>query len=570
MRLEEKIDVAMGRKKADLLFKNVKIVNVFSGEIVEGAIAVSEETIVALEAIPSKRVIDLQGRYVAPGFMDAHVHIESAMVSVQEYAKAVVPRGTTAVVIDPHEIANVLGTEGIQYMIDSAKELPLSVYVMLPSCVPASPFETSGAVLSAKDLLPFFNEASVLGLAEMMNFPGVLMNVPDVLEKIDMAKNRPIDGHAPGLSGYALSAYISAGIRSDHECTTAEEALEKVRKGMMVFIREGTAAKNLDALLPLVKPENATRFAFCTDDRHPLDLGSQGHMDDIVRKAIQKGLDPVLAIRLASYHPATHFGLHDRGAIAPGFKADFMVLDNLEKISIRQVYSRGKLVAENGQCVDFPFSSRNVPRSLGAFHVKPFHVESLEIPVSKGKIRVIEIIPGQIVTRMRIEAPRERHGKVVSDPSRDILKMAVVERHKATGNIGLGFVSGFRLQEGAIASSVAHDAHNLIAVGVEDEDIFVALQEVIRLQGGLVVVSKKKVVAALSLPIAGLMSNQSLEKVSQKIEMLKKIAHELGCGLEDPFMQLSFLALPVIPELKLTDRGLVDVSKFEFVPLFVD
>ena len=570
MRLEEKIDVAMGRKKADLLFKNVKIVNVFSGEIVEGAIAVSEETIVALEAIPSKRVIDLQGRYVAPGFMDAHVHIESAMVSVQEYAKAVVPRGTTAVVIDPHEIANVLGTEGIQYMIDSAKELPLSVYVMLPSCVPASPFETSGAVLSAKDLLPFFNEASVLGLAEMMNFPGVLMNVPDVLEKIDMAKNHPIDGHAPGLSGYALSAYISAGIRSDHECTTAEEALEKVRKGMMVFIREGTAAKNLDALLPLVKPENATRFAFCTDDRHPLDLGSQGHMDDIVRKAIQKGLDPVLAIRLASYHPATHFGLHDRGAIAPGFKADFMVLDNLEKISIRQVYSRGKLVAENGQCVDFPFSSRNVPRSLGAFHVKPFHVESLEIPVSKGKIRVIEIIPGQIVTRMRIEAPRERHGKVVSDPSRDILKMAVVERHKATGNIGLGFVSGFRLQEGAIASSVAHDAHNLIAVGVEDEDIFVALQEVIRLQGGLVVVSKKKVVAALSLPIAGLMSNQSLEKVSQKIEMLKKIAHELGCGLEDPFMQLSFLALPVIPELKLTDRGLVDVSKFEFVPLFVD
>lgn len=570
MRVEEKIDVAMGRKKADLVLKNARIVDVFAGEVIRGTIAIYEDTIVALEEVPSKKTIDLHGQYVAPGFMDAHVHIESAMVTLPEYAKAVVPRGTSAVVIDPHEIANVLGKEGIQYMIDSAKGLPLSVYVMLSSCVPASPFETSGAVLSAQDILPFFNEPSVLGLAEMMNFPGVLMNVPEVLEKIHIAGNRSIDGHAPGLSGQALSAYISAGIRSDHECTTAEEALEKVRKGMMVFIREGTAAKNLDALLPLVKPENSTRFAFCTDDRHPQDLCTQGHIDDIVRKAIQKGLDPVLAIRLASYNPAIHFGFHDQGAIAPGFKANFLVMDNLKDISIQQVYHHGKLVAENGQCVDFPFSPRNMPRSLGAFHVKPFDLTSLQIPMAKGKIRVIQLIPGQIVTQTRIEDPKESHGKVVSDPSRDILKMVVVERHHATGNIGLGFVSGFGFQKGAIASSVAHDAHNIVAVGVEDDDIFFAIQEVIRLQGGLVVVHNQKTVSALSLPIAGLMSNQSLKSVAEKVEMLKKSAAELGGKLEDPFMQLSFLALSVIPELKLTDKGLVDGNKFDFVPLFVE
>lgn len=570
MRLEEKIDVAMGRKKADLVLTNVHIVNVFSGEVIQGAVVIFEDTIVALEEVPSKKVINLQGRYVAPGFIDAHVHIESAMVSLLEYAKTVVPRGTSVVIIDPHEIANVLGKEGIQYMIDSGKELPMAVYVMLSSCVPASPFETSGAALSAKDISSFFNEPSVLGLAEMMNFPGVLNNVPEVLEKIRMAENRPMDGHAPGLSGNALSAYISAGIRSDHECTTAEEALEKVRKGMMVFIREGTAAKNLNALLPLVKPENSTRFAFCTDDRHPQDLYAKGHMDDIVRTAIQKGLDPVLAIRLASYNPAQHFGLRDRGAIAPGFKADFVVLDNLENISIYQMYYHGKKVAENGQCVDFPFSSKSMPRSLGAFHVKPFQLDALEIPASKGKIRIIEVVPNQIVTRMRIEMPRVVQDKVVSDPSRDILKMVVVERHQATGNIGLGFVSGFGLQEGAIASSVAHDAHNIIGVGVEDEDIYFAIQEVLRLQGGLVVVQKNKTLAALSLPIAGLMSNQSLRSVAEKVEVLKNSAHALGCQLEDPFIQLSFLALSVIPELKLTDRGLFDGNKFEFVPLFMD
>lgn len=568
MTLEATIAVARGEEPADLLLKNAQLVNVLSGEIHPADIAVYEGTVVGFGEYHASQVVDLEGRFVCPGLIDAHVHLESSMVQPAEFTRAVVPLGTTSVVCDPHEIANVLGLDGVQYILDASEGLPLHVYVMVPSCVPATHMETAGAELTAADIAALMGRDRVLGLAEMMNFPGVLYRVPDVLEKIKAAGNRPIDGHAPGLSGLDLNAYIAAGIGSDHECTDLEEAREKLRRGMHILIREGTTARNLHALLPLVTPANARLCHFCTDDRHPDTLldKSQGHVDDIVRKAIAWGLDPVTAIQMASINTAQYFQLRGVGAVAPGYRADLLVLDNLEKVQVAQVYAAGRLVAKWGSFVasrsDFP----RVPLKPSV-HVD-FSALDFTITAGDGPARVIGVIPEQVVTRELTLEPTRENGRVVSDPTRDLLKIAVVERHRRTGNVGVGLVQGVGLKRGAIASSVAHDSHNLVVIGASDEEMRAAVAAIVEMGGGQVVIDAGKVRAACPLPIAGLMSDQPLETVAAQVEALTEASHALGCTLPDPLMTMSFLALAVIPKLKLTDLGLVDVDKFDLVPLF--
>ncbi len=566
MTLETRIAVARGEEPADLLLKNARLVNVLSGEIHPADIAIHDGRVVGFGDYRARQVADLEGRTVCPGFMDAHVHLESAMVQPAEFARAVVPHGTVAVICDPHEIANVLGLAGVRYILDASEGLPLNVYVMAPSCVPATHMESAGAELTAADIGEIMAHERVLGLAEMMNFPGVLFRVPDVLEKIEIAGDRPIDGHAPGLSGLDLNAYVAAGIRSDHECTDLEEAREKLRRGMHILIREGTTARNLHALLPLVTPANTRLCHFCTDDRHPDTLLSEGHVDDVVRKAIAWGLDPVMAIQMATINTAEYFRLRNVGAVAPGYCADLLVLDDLVTVQVAQVYAAGELVAEGGQ---FLPSRAELP----AVPIKPsvrVDLAALDftIPASEGPARVIGAFPEQVITEDRRLEPTIEDGCVLSDPARDLLKMAVVERHHGTGNVGLGLVQGVGLKRGAIASSVAHDSHNIVVIGASDDEMRAAVAAIADMGGGLVVVAEGQVQATCPLPIAGLMSDRPLEVVCDQVEALTEAAHRLGCTLPDPLMTLSFLALPVIPALKLTDMGLVDVNKFDFVPLF--
>lgn len=565
MSLEILIAVARGEEPADLLLKNGRLVNVLSGEVHPVDLAVHSGRVVGWGAYRARQVVDLGGRFICPGFMDAHVHLESSMVQPAEFARAVVPRGTTSVACDPHEIANVLGLAGVRYILEASRGLPLSVYVMAPSCVPATYLETAGAELSPADIAEILTWERVLGLAEMMNYPGVLNRVPAVLDKIRIAGNRPVDGHAPGLRGLDLNAYAAAGIRSDHECTGPEEAREKLRRGMHIFIREGTTARNLHALLPVVTPANARLCHFCTDDRHPDTLLTEGGVDDLVRKAIAWGLDPVTAIQMATINTAEYFGLRDSGAVAPGYRADFLVLDDLDSVQVTQVYAAGHLVAEGG---------RFLPSTSG-FHVPvqtSVHVDvaalDFAIAAGEGPARVIGVIPGQVVTEDLRREPAVVEGQVVSDPSRDLLKIAVVERHHATGNVGRGLVHGLGLKRGAIASSVGHDSHNLIIVGASDGDMRAAVAAITEMGGGQVAIFDGEVQAACPLPISGLMSDQPLEAVRDQVAALTQAAHALGCTLPDPLMTMSFLALPVIPALKLTDKGLVDVSRFELVPLF--
>ncbi len=565
MSLSDVIAVARGEQPVDLLLADARLVNVLSGEIHQADVAIHDGRVVGFGAYQARQVVDLGGRYLCPGFIDAHVHLESSMVQPAEFARAVMPHGTTAVICDPHEIANVLGVEGVHYILKASRRLYLSVYVMAPSCVPATAMETSGAELGAAEIAKLLRAGRVLGLAEMMNYPGVLYRVPEVLAKLDAAAGRPIDGHAPGLSGKDLNAYVAAGIHSDHECTDPDEAREKLRLGMHIFIREGTTARNLRALLPLVTPANARFCHFCTDDRHPETLLSEGHVDDLVRKAIAWGLDPVLAIQMATLNTAQYFGLSDKGAVAPGCAADLVVLDDLATVRVAQVYAAGQRVAEEGYFLPVTSGTRVPLRP--SVHVDASAVD-LTIPAGEGPARVIGAIPGQVVTEHLRMKPAIHEGRVVADPDRDLLKMAVVERHRGTGNVGLGLVKGIGLRRGAIASSVAHDSHNLVVIGANDDDMRAAIAAIAQMEGGQVAVVDGQVCAACPLPIAGLMSDRPLEEVSALGAALTQAAHALGCTLPDPLMTMSFLALPVIPALKLTDKGLVDVNTFAVVPLF--
>jgi len=566
--LKERIRIASGEGTADLLIKNGRVVNVFSGQIERKDVAIFGGVIVGFGGYRARRIIDMKGDFLCPGLIDGHVHIESSMVTIPEFARAVVPKGTTSVVIDPHEIANVLGQAGIRFMAESTKDVPLNVYVMLPSCVPATSMETSGAILKAADLAPLFKEPWVIGLAEMMNYPGVIFMDPEVLKKIEMARGKRIDGHAPMLSGKGLYAYLTSGIRSDHECSTPKEAKEKLKNGMWIMVREGTTARNLRDLIPLVTPKNSRRFLFVTDDRHPKELLEEGHIDSMIRQAIRWGTDPILAIQMATLNPAEYFRLDDLGAIAPGYRADIVSFDHLGRFQINKVFKNGKLVAEDGKLLLPPIRRVKGPKAMGSVRIKPLKKDAFLLRSDQSLAKTIQLMPGQIVTKKVTKKIPLKDGVAHPDIKEDILKIAAVERHKATGNIGIGFVQGFGLKRGAIGSSVAHDSHNLVIVGTNDPDISKAVEVIQAMRGGLVAVLDKKVLASLPLPIAGLMSEAPVAQVHLRLETLHRAAKALGCKIPDPFMTLSFLSLPVIPELKITDKGLVDVNQFKFVPLF--
>ncbi len=562
------VDVAAGRQPADVLLRNARVVNVYTGEILEGDVALVGSFIAGVgSGYTAKETIDLEGAYVAPGFIDAHVHIESSLCVPPEFARAVLPRGVTTVITDPHEIANVHGIEGVRYMLAASEGLPLSVFVMAPSCVPATHLETNGATLDARDLRPLLDEPRVLGLAEMMNFPGIVQGFPEVLEKVETFAQRVVDGHAPGLTGQALNAYVAAGIGSDHECTTVEEAREKLRRGMVVFIREATNARNLRDLLPLVTPENHRRLCFCTDDRIPADLVDAGSIDMMVRVAIEEGLDPVTAIRMATLNAAEYFRLFDRGGIAPGKRADLIVFNDLRRPEVRMVFAGGTLVAREGRLLPGVIQAQ-LPPSSPSMNVK-WDAVDFRVPARGARIRVIGHIPDQLLTEHLVEDATVRDGFVVADPSRDLLKMAVIDRHRASGRMGLGFIKGFGLKRGAIAGTVAHDHHNLVVIGADDASMRAAAWAVVEMGGGLAVADGDRVRARLALPVAGLMSDRPITEVRDAYDRLRSAAHDLGSPLHDPFMAMSFMALEVIPALKLTDHGLVDVERMTIVDLFV-
>ena len=569
MQLDKIIKVARGDAPVDLLLKNVNLINVVSGEIYPTDIAIADQLIVGLgNNYEAKEIRDLSGLFAAPGFIDGHVHIESSMVTVPQFARAVVPLGTTSVIADPHEIANVLGYEGIRFMMESAKYNPLNVFFMLPSCVPSTNLETAGSQLRAFDIFPFLREKWVVGLGEMMNFPGVIGGDEEVLDKLKVCSEKRIDGHAPGVSGKNLSAYIAAGISSDHESTSPKEALEKLRMGMYIMIREGTGTKNLRDLLKMVTPENSRRCIFCTDDRHPHDILDEGHINFMIKTSIESGIDPISAIRMATLNTAEYFNLRKVGFLSPGTFADLVIIDDLKRFTIRMVFKNGQLVAENGK-LNYQTLFKPEVKIRGSVNIKWLEGNEFAIPAKSRRCRIIGLIKDQIVTEEIIDEPRIENGLVVSDPDRDLLRCYVIERHHGSGNIGKGLVKGFGLRKGAIASSISHDSHNIVVAGCSDEDIFKAVTHINKMGGGLVVVSDGQVVAALDLPIAGLMSPDPLEVVNENLQRLNQKTWELGCTLADPFMAISFLALPVIPRLKITDLGLVDVNKFEFVDLFV-
>jgi adenine deaminase len=567
MDLAARIEMAKGNRPVDVLLKNGRLVNVLSGEIHPASIALHQDLIVGMGDYDAIETVDLNGLFIAPGFIDGHLHIESSMLSPREFARNVVPKGTTSLVADPHEIANVLGAAGIRYMIDSSEGLPLRVFLMFPSCVPATPFETSGAELVHSDMAEFKDHPRIAGLAEVMNFPGAVGGDPEILAKIHVFRDKVIDGHAPGLSGRDLCAYAAAGIGSDHECTNLQEAQEKLRLGMRVMIREGSAAKNLDALFPLVAKLNSRRCLLVTDDLEPRDIVEKGHINHIVEKAVSKGMDPVQAVQMVTLNPASYFRLAGLGAVAPGYIADLAILEDLDKFEAVRVYHAGRLVAEQGRMLEGAAGGgAAIPAS--AVNVDWGKVASLSIPVTGRSVNVIEVVPGQIVTKRVVEEARVVDGEVRSDTDRDILKIAVIERHKGTGNYSVGLIKGFGLKSGAIASTVAHDSHNIVVVGVHQADMLAAARHVAALGGGMAVAQDSKPIASLALPIAGLMSDQTIERVNEGLEAIVKAAHDLGCALENPFATLSFMALTPIPELKMTDLGLFDSVNFRFVSLF--
>lgn len=569
--IEKIIRVSKGADLADLVLKNAKLVNVLSEEIYETDIAIIDDKIAGIsKGYKGKEEIDLKGAYVSPSFIDGHVHLESSMLMPVEFAKLVLPSGTTTVIADPHEISNVMGLQGISFMREATKNLPLDVFMMLPSCVPATDLETSGVDLNSYDLALLIDAPWVLGIAEMMNFPGVINCDKSVLSKIRLGieKHKRVDGHAPHLCGKDLDAYIASGVASDHECTTPEEAIEKLRLGMYLMIREATGARDLEPLIPVLKNYNTRKCMFVTDDRHPKHLGK--HISRMVKKAVRLGVDPIKAIQMASINTAEYFKLSNVGAIAPGYKADIAVFDNLETFEPKIVFKNGKLVAQNGE-MTVDMTELKPPALRGSVNIKYLNKEDLQIKIPQGKknLKVINVIPQQLITKLSIEPAKEKNGFAVSDTENDILKIIVIERHKATGNIGRGFVKGFGLKSGAIASTVAHDSHNMIVIGTNDDDMYYAAVELVKSQGGKIIVENGKTLSHLELPVAGLMSDEPTDEVLKKISDLEKASEKIGCKIADPFMSMAFLSLSVIPEIKITDKGLIDVNKFEITNLFV-
>lgn len=570
MTLPDLLAIARGDRPADLILHNGRIVNVFSGEIEQADIALAGDRIAGIgPGYRAATTLDLAGAYVVPGLIDAHVHIESSLCTPPHFAAGVLPRGVTCVVADPHEIANVAGQAGIRYMLQASRGLPLTVVLMASSCVPATQMESTGAALDADDLAALLDEGVVHGLAEVMNYPSVVAGDAAVLAKLAAFRRRPIDGHAPQLRGQALNAYVAAGIGSEHECTSVEEAAEKLRRGMMILIREASNARNLHALLPLITPHNARRICFCTDDRTPVDLQAQGSIDYMLRQAIAYGIPPIDAIRMATLNSAEWFGLHDRGGIAPGRMADLLVVDDLHDFCPRQVFARGRSVAQDGQLIAPLEISNSVGDAVRGSVKVDWQAVNLRIPARGAHVRAIGAHDGQLVTDARIVAAPVQDGVALADPTRDLLKIAVIERHHGRGSVGLGFIQGFGLRRGAIAGTVAHDHHNLIVIGADDSAMQAAARAVAEMDGGLAVVDGEQVVARLALPVAGLMSDAPFAEVAAGYARLLAATRALGCPLHDPFMAMSFMGLEVIPQLKLTDRGLVDVEKFEFVDLFV-
>ncbi|MCY3865628.1 MAG: adenine deaminase [Chloroflexi bacterium] len=568
MSIVDRLAAARGDTPADLVLRNGQLVNVISGEIYPTDIVIHDRHVVGLGAgYAGQREVDLAGKYVAPGLIDAHAHIESSLVTPPEFARAVLPHGVTTVITDPHEIANVLGLEGMRFMLERAKNVPLNMYVMASSCVPATDMETTGARLEAEDLAPLVDHPWVLGLAELMNYPGVALGDEGMLDKIALFEHRVLDGHAPDMSGKMLSAYVTAGVQSEHECTTLAEAREKLRLGMTVFIREGTTTRNLKPLLPLITAENHSAICFCTDDRIPADLIDHGSIDYMLRIAIAEGVDPMIAIRMGSYNTARHFGLKKYGAVAPGKYADLLVLPDLRDFRPEQVYRGGELVAQNGAMV----GERGVSRRIDLRSTVNIGAGTLDfsIKAKSERIRVIGTIPDQVVTDQRVERAKIVDGFALSDIERDILKFAMVERHRASGNIGLGFIKGFGLRRGAIAGTVAHDHHNLAVIGVDDVSMRRAVAAIVEMGGGLALADGEAVLARLPLPVAGLMSELPIEAVRDQYDEMIAAARKLGNQMSDPFMVMSFMGLEVIPKLKLTDLGLVDVEQFKLVDLFV-
>lgn len=568
--IKKRIDIAAGRIEADLVLKKAKIVDVFSEEIIEGDIAICDGKIAGIGEYSGKEEIDLNGKYVAPALIDGHVHIESSMVTPGQFAKAIVPHGTTTIIADPHEIANVCGLDGIEYILEESKNIPLDVFVMLPSCVPATAFENSGAKLSAKELEKMIDIDRILGLGELMDYPAVIGGNEEVLKKIKMAGDKVKDGHGPDIDGKELNAYVTAGIKTEHECTTLEEMQNRIRLGMYVLVREGSAARNLEVLVRGVTKANLRRILFCTDDRHPEDILNDGHIDNNIRLAIKNGIDPISAIKVASLNAAECYRLYDRGAVAPGYVADLIVMDDIREFKIEKVFKNGKLVANNGKSL-FKVKSKKNSKIINTVNLKQVDKDMLKIKLSSDIVNVMRLLPHSLITQKVVRKVDTEDSYFKYNHMLDILKLVVVERHKATGNIGLGLVENFNLKDGAIASTVAHDSHNLIVVGDNDEDILVAIKELGEIGGGITICSKGKVLKSLPLPIAGLISDKSLDEVSLELKEMLKIAYDMGVNKDiDPFMTLAFLALPVIPELKLTDVGLFDVTKFDFIDISVE
>ncbi len=566
-KLKKLLERAKGEKPVDILLKGANIVNVFTGEIYKEDVAIFDEYIVGLGDYKSKEIVNLKGRILCPSFIDAHVHVESSFLNPIEFSKVASSHGTCAILWDPHEIANVMGREGIELMIKLTKELNIDFFFMLPSCVPATLLETSGGNINCDDIKYFFAKYPnrFLGLAEVMNFPGVINRDEEVLDKILISEDKIIDGHAPLLKGKNLNVYLVAGPRSDHECTNKEEALEKLRKGMFIFIREGTTEHNLKELLPLVKKENIFRFCLVTDDRHADELHRLGHLDFTIKKAIELGLDPVSAIRMVTINPANYMGLKRYGAISPGYYANIVVLNDFEKFEIEKVFFKGKEISLNNERKDITEDIRRVPLNF-----KPIDLGTLKVPFKRGKkIRVIETVLDQIVTNAIIEDPKVIDNYVVPDAERDIAKVVVIERHKGTGNMAIGFVKGLMLRRGAVGSTVAHDSHNLILAGTDDREIEVAANFLREKGGGIVAVLNKKIIGFLELALGGIMSLKRFQDVIKELEDLNTKTKELSPLGSKVFMYLSFLALPVIPRLRITDKGLVDVERHEFVSLYV-